>query len=100
MNTVSDLFLSTVEKHSDRVAVVEGDRKVTYGTLNLMIRSLSSFLASRGITHGDRVTILLPNSIEFITSFFSIASLGAISVPINVAYKEDEIRFYVSHSQV
>ncbi len=100
MNTVSDLFLSTVEEYSDRVAIVEGDRRITYRTLDLMARSLSSFLSSRGIGYGDRVAILLPNSIEFITSFFSISSLGAISVPINVAYKEDEIRFYGSHSQI
>lgn len=100
MNTVSDLFLSTVEKYSDRVAIVEGDRRVTYGTVDLMVRNLSSFLRSREIGYGNRVAILLPNSIEFIISFFSIASLGAISVPINVAYKEDEIRFYASYSQV
>jgi long-chain acyl-CoA synthetase len=98
MSTVSDLFLSTVKKHSDRVAVVEGDRRVTYGTLELMVRSLSSFLRSRGIKHGDKVGIFLPNSIEFITSFFSVASIGAISVPINTAYKEKEIKFYISHS--
>ncbi|MER3447722.1 MAG: acyl-CoA synthetase [Candidatus Dadabacteria bacterium] len=98
MNTVSDLFLSTVEKHPGRMAVVEGDRRVTYETLDLMVRGLSSFLISRGIGYGDRVAILIPNSIEFAASFFSISRLGAISVPINVGCKEDEIRFYVSHS--
>ncbi len=100
MNTVPDLFLSTVEKHSVRIAVVEGEKRVNYRTLDLMVRSLSSFLVSRGIKHGDKIGILLPNSIEFITSFFSVASIGAISVPINIAYKEDEIRFYVSHSEI
>lgn len=100
MSTVSDLFLSTVEKHSERIAVVEGDRRVTYGTLELMVRNLSSFFRSRGIGYGERVAILLPNSIEFIVSFFTISSLGAISVPINILYKEDEIRFYVLHSQI
>jgi long-chain acyl-CoA synthetase len=100
MNTVRDLFLSTVGRHSARIAVVEGEKRVNYGTLDLMVRTLSSFLLSRGIKHGDKVGLLLPNSIEFITSFFSIASIGAISVPINIAYKEDEIRFYVSHSHV
>ena len=97
MNTVLDLFLSTVEKHPDKVAVVEGDQRVTYWTLDLMVRSLGSFLWSRGVKNGDRVCIFLPNSIEFITSFFSVASIGAISVPINTAYKEKEIKFYISH---
>ena len=100
MTTIPDLFLSTVNRYRDKTAVVEGDRRVTYGTLGLMVRSLSSFLISRGIGHGDKVAILLPNSLEFITSFFSVVSLGAISLPLNVAYKEEEIRFYVSDSQI
>ncbi len=100
MDTISDLFLSTVEKHPGRIAVIEGDRKITYGTLDSMVRSLSSFLSSRGTQYGDRVAILLHNSIEFIISFFSISRLGAIAVPINPGYKENEIEFYASHSQV
>lgn len=98
MNTVLDLFLSSVEKHRDRIAVVDGDRRITYETLGLMVRSLSSFLISKGIGRGKRVAIFLPNSIEFITGFFSVLSTGAIAVPINTAYKEEEVGFYISHS--
>jgi long-chain acyl-CoA synthetase len=98
MNTILDLFLSTTKIHPYRTAVVEGDRRVTYRTLDSMVRSLASFLVLQGIGHGDKVAILLPNSIEFITGFFGIASIGAVSVPINTAYKEEEIKFYVSHS--
>src|SRR4030065_2611183 len=100
MTTIPDVFLSTVNRYRDKTAVVEGDRRVTYGTLDLMVRSLASFLISRGIGHGDKVGILLPNSLEFITSFFSVASLGAVALPLNVAYKAEEIRFYVSDSQI
>lgn len=98
MSTIPKYFSATVKRNSDRIAVVEGDRKVTYGTLDLMVRSLAHFLKSRGIKKGDRVARLLPNSLEFITSFFSVVSLGAVSVPINTAYKEEEIKSYVSHS--
>ena len=100
MATIPDLFLSTVNRYKDKTAVVDGERRVTYGTLDLMVRSLSSFLISRGIGHGDKVAILLPNLLEFITSFFSVASLGAVTLPLNVAYKAEEIRFYVSDSRV
>jgi len=100
MPTIPDLFLSTLNKYKDKTAVVEGGRRVTYGTLDLMVRSLASFLISGGIGHGDKVAILLPNSLEFITSFFSVSSLGAVSVPLNTAYKGEEIRFYVSDSQI
>ncbi len=100
MATIPELFSSTVNKFRDKTAVVEGDRRVTYGTLDSMIRGLAPFLISKGITHSDKVAILLPNSIEFITSFFSVAGIGAVSLPLNVAYKQEEIRFYVSNSRV
>lgn len=98
MKNISDLLSSTVEKHSDKIAVVEGDRRFTYGALDSMVKSLASFLVSRGIEKGDTVAILLPNSLELTASFFSAATIGAISVPVNTAYKEEEIKFYVSHS--
>jgi len=98
MQNIADLLLSTVEKHSDRTAVVEGERKVRYDNLYSMVQGLSSFLLSKGIGHGDRVAIFLPNSIELITSFFAIANIGAVSVPMSSAYREEEIKFYVSHS--
>ncbi|HEX3033516.1 MAG TPA: class I adenylate-forming enzyme family protein [Thermodesulfobacteriota bacterium] len=98
MSTVPKYFSSTVARNSDRIAVAEEDRRVTYGTLDRMVRSLARFLKSRGIKKGDKVARLLPNSLEFITSFFSVVSLGAVSVPLNTAYKEEEIKFYVSHS--
>src|SRR3990172_3299091 len=100
MTTIPDVFLSTVNRYKDKTAVVDGERRVTYGTLDLMVRSLPSFLISRGIGHGDKLAILLPISLEFITSFFSVASLGAVALPLNVAYKAEEIRFYVSDSQI
>ena len=98
MKTVPDLFLSTIKKHSDRTAVVEGNKRISYRALDHAVRNLSSFLASQGIEKGDRVALFLPNSIEFVAGFFGIASLGATSVPINAAYKVEEVKFYISHS--
>src|SRR3970282_2666504 len=100
MTTIPDVFLSTVNRYRDKTAVVEGDRRVTYGTLDLMVRSLASFLISRGVGQCGKVAMLLPNSLEFITSFFSVASLGAVALPLNITYNADEIRFYVADSQI
>ncbi|MBI2485361.1 MAG: acyl--CoA ligase [Deltaproteobacteria bacterium] len=98
MNTVCYLLSSTVEKHSAKTAVIEGEIRITYSELYSTVESLSSFLLSHGVKRGNRVAIFLPNSIEFITSFFAVATIGAISVPINTSYKEEEIKFYISHS--
>lgn len=96
--TVKELFLTTVNNFTDKTAVVENDKKITYGELGQMVETFSSFLVSIGVKKGDAVSILLPNSIEYITAFFSIANIGAISVPINTSYKKEEISYYVKHS--
>ena len=96
--TVKELFLSSVNNFTDKTAIVENDNRISYGELGQMVENFSSFLVSTGIKKGDAVSILLPNSIEFITAFFSIANIGAVSVPINTSYKKEEISYYVKHS--
>jgi len=98
MNTVADMFLSSVREFADHTAVVEDSRRFTYGEIGQMAESLCSFLISKGVVKGDRVAIFLPNSIEFVVSFFAAALAGAVSVPINSAYKEEEVEFYIRDS--
>ncbi|MBI4228791.1 MAG: acyl--CoA ligase, partial [Deltaproteobacteria bacterium] len=98
MKVIPDLLKHSARVYSERVAVVEGEKRIAYGTLFSMVEDLSSFLVSRGVVHGDRVAILLPNSLEFITSFFGVVNIGAIAVPLNTAYKEEELKFYISNS--
>ena len=98
MRVVSDLLKRSAGAYSEGIAVVDGQRRTTYETLLSMVRDLTPFLVSKGVRHGDRVAILLPNSLEFITSFFSVLEIGAISVPLNTAYKETELKYYISNS--
>lgn len=98
MSTVKELFLSSVNSFGTHIAVVEDDKRISYKDLGSMVERFCSFLSSRGIGKGDVVAISLPNSIEFVVSFFALSNLGAISVPINTTYKKEEISYYVVHS--
>lgn len=98
MNTVPELFRTSVETYSRSIAIVDGDLRVSYSQLGLFVNRLSAYLYSLGIKKGDKVIILLPNSIEFVVSFFAISHLGAVSVPVSTAFKKEEIEFYIHHS--
>ena len=98
MNTVPHLFTSSVNKFSGGKAVVEEGRRVSYTELGKLVNKFSSYLRALGIKKGDRVIILLPNSIEFVVSFFGIAQIGAVSVPVSTAFKKHEVQFYIEHS--
>ena len=63
------------------------------------IGRLAVGLISLGVQRGDQVVILLKNSSEFIISFFAITEVGAIAVPLNVHYKEQELTDYIRDSK-
>ena len=51
-----------------------------------------------GIRHGDRVCLFLPNCAEFMYCWFGLSLIGAISVPINTAYKRDEAAYILNNA--
>ncbi|MEK7770577.1 MAG: class I adenylate-forming enzyme family protein, partial [candidate division NC10 bacterium] len=56
-------------------------------------------LAALGLTHGDRVAVLLPNGHAYVETWLALARLGAVLVPINTAFRPDEAAFVLDHSQ-
>ena len=58
------------------------------------VERLAAGLAAEGIGAGDAVALLLPNDPTFVASYYAISALGAIVVPVNPAFKQDELEFY------
>ncbi len=87
------------DRYPNRIAIIHGDKKITYADLCDSIRRLAKGLITIGIKRGDRVVLLLKNSPEFVISFFAIAEVGAIAVPLNVQYKEQELTDYIRDSK-
>jgi len=77
-------------------AVLSRQREVTYGELRAETIRAAMALKGIGVESGERVAILLNDSPEFISSFVAIQSLGAISVPINMALSTDEQRLILN----
>jgi fatty-acyl-CoA synthase len=77
-STVASLFAARARVHPGRVAVIDGDRRVSYGELADRAGRLAGVLAARGIEHGDRVAVLAENRLEILELFLAAAQLGAI----------------------
>jgi crotonobetaine/carnitine-CoA ligase len=56
-------------------------------------------LAAIGIGRGDRVALMLPNSLEFLDLWFGAARRGAVMVPVNTGLKGEGLRYIVEHSE-
>jgi len=79
------------------IALILGSKKIKYIDLLEKIDIFAGYLYSLGISKGDRVSLLLRNSIEFIISIFAINKIGAISVPINTFLKSSELEYIISN---
>ena len=75
----------------DAIALVEGERQVSYGTLDRLISGAALHLRAEAIQAGDRVVILLTNSVAWVVAYQAALRLGAIPVPLNPLLAQAEI---------
>ena len=72
---------------------------LTFGEVEERASRMAHALASRGVARGDRLCVHLANRVEFIDLFLACVRLGVIFVPINVLYREREIRHIVGDAE-
>ncbi|KAL9009411.1 MAG: hypothetical protein Q9173_005554 [Seirophora scorigena] len=70
--------------------------QISHANLKQQCLSLRHHLASRGIGPDIAVSISLPNSHEFVTAVLAITGQRAVAAPLNPAYKEEEVAFYLA----
>ena len=76
----------------------ERGRRFTFSELNRRSNRVANALLERGVQPGDRVATLLKNSIEFVETYFAIAKIGAVMVPVNWRLVAAEISYILSDS--
>ena len=83
----------------DHVAIISGDRPVTYAELAERIRRLAGGLSRLGVARGDRVAWLGPNHGAFLEAFFAAGALGAVLAPVNHRLLPDERALVVEDAE-
>jgi long-chain acyl-CoA synthetase len=96
---IDDLY-ANAQARGDRAAVICGDEQLSHAELLERVERLGQALAADGIAAGDAVALLLPSSPAFVVSLLAVTGLGAVGVPLNPAFKPDEIEFYFANSGV
>jgi acyl-CoA synthetase (AMP-forming)/AMP-acid ligase II len=90
---IPELLKRHAQERGGKVAYRDAQRSVTYSALNDRTAQLAGHLADLGIGPGETVAMLLPNSVDWIETCFSIARAGAVSVPIPYEATEPEIAY-------
>ena len=84
---IHNFLENSAARFPDKVAVIHYDSRATYGQINTHADRLASFLNRQGIQKGDRVILLLENSMEYIVAYYGILKAGAVVVPLSTDLK-------------
>lgn len=96
-----DTFIENIHKYPDKVALEFIDpplQRVTYAELDQLVQHTAGYLKSLGLQPGDRVALQLTKSLEFILLHLAAIRLGCITLPLNLAYPPDELRYFLEDS--
>jgi malonyl-CoA/methylmalonyl-CoA synthetase len=86
------LFANALVAKKNTVGLEFGSATFTFGELEARSNQMARLLQARGFTTGDRLCVYLENCVEFIDLFLACAKLGIIFVPINILYREREVK--------
>lgn len=75
----------------DRVAVIVGDRSVSFGELDGLAERLAAGLREREVQPGDRVAIMLPNGVDAVVAIEATLRAGAAIMPVNPTVKHERL---------
>ena len=96
---IHDLFELQVRKAPEAVALIDADRRMSYGDLNRQANQLARYLQRKGVGRETLVGICVERSIEMVIALLGVLKAGAAYVPLDPTYPEQRLRFMLGDSQ-
>jgi 2,3-dihydroxybenzoate-AMP ligase len=97
--TLDERIDAWARRAPDRVAVCDGELRVTYAELAERSRRLAAGLRSQGIGPDDRVVIQLANTVAFCDLTLALLRIGALAIMALPSHREREIGYMIDHGQ-
>jgi malonyl-CoA/methylmalonyl-CoA synthetase len=96
--TLPHLFdLSLVNRRA--APALQIDRSFTFGEIDALASRMAHVLDKKGLNPGDRICFYVHNSLEFILLYLAATRRGAIVVPMNIRYRDRELRHIINDAQ-
>ena len=97
--TIGAVLDGVTEADPDKTFVEIGGASYSYREIRDGVLRTAAMFREMGVGHGDRVCLFMPNCIEYLYCWFGLSALGAISVPINTAYRRDETAYILNNAE-
>lgn len=97
---IGDLLKKSAARFPDRVAVTDGDRRVTFTEIERDANRFANYLVARGLKPGEKISTICNNSVEFVKALFGIHRAGLVWVPINTMLRPADMDYILDHAGV
>ncbi|HOX39030.1 MAG TPA: AMP-binding protein [Candidatus Brocadiia bacterium] len=99
MKTLRDVWRNTVEKFPVKTAFICDDASVTFREADKITDRLRSAMAAEfGLRPGDRVSVAMPNCLEYCLIYWAVVKAGAVVVPVNIRLRAEEMRHVIENA--
>lgn len=96
---VQDMLMQSAMRRPDAVALVAGERRMTYQALEEAATRCAWALRAQGVQRGQRVIVLLESGIDAVTAIFGILKVGAVFVVVHPGAKYDKLAGIVADAE-
>lgn len=84
-------LLGQAASADQRIAIIEGQRALTFAELHRSVETMAGRLAAAGLERGDRVAVLLEKSADEVAAILAVSRAGGVVVPINPVLRPRQI---------
>jgi long-chain acyl-CoA synthetase len=93
-----DMVREAAQRRPETPALIAGDTTLTWANLDQRVEAAAGRLAALSHSPGDRVAIVLGNTIDFAVAWFGALRAGLVAVPLNPGYTADELTHSIRDS--
>jgi long-chain acyl-CoA synthetase len=86
-----EVLARTARRHPEKIALIFKDEAMSFGALDAKVSDLAGHLCAEDLRQGDRVGLLLPNSIAFALGYYATQRMGAVTVVLDARLKGKEL---------
>ena len=97
--TIARMLAASIAREPGALAIVDGDRRLTYGEWSEDIGKLAGGLSSLGLSEGDHLVAFLSNRLEMASIYWACQTLGAIFTPFNWRASGSEMAYVINDAE-
>lgn len=97
--TIPSVALDSAARWPDAWAIIDGDRRLSFAQLAEKMQEVAAAFIAAGLQPGERVSVWLPNSLDWIVACLGLQAAGGVLVPLNTRFKSSEAQYILERSK-